>query len=343
MKRITIALLLAALTISGQAAETKTPETKRTPESLRKLRQEFLSWKFGMFLHFNMATFNNQQWAGGYEDPATFAPDKLDCGQWADAAKAAGMKYAVLTVKHTGGWCLWDSQYTTHDITAFQNYKNGKGDIVREFVDAFRARGLKVGFYYCAPGNYDGHYGNALPKGNPSLHGLPPEAAGDFAGFIKKQFTELLTNYGPIDLVWVDQFGHTGRRWSEIKAHINSLQPNCLVIANNSHDFRQTDIYSYELPLYKGGKGLPVAENKSSSEVCDCICYGWFWEKAQEEMKTLHNAADIVASVHKWNSRKANYLLNVPPDITGRIPEYSVKRLQEVGKLLTTQGNGTQP
>ncbi len=139
-----------------------------------KLGREFLKWKFGMFLHFNMATFNNQEWAGGYEDPATFAPDKLDCGQWADAAEAAGMQYAVLTVKHTGGWCLWPSATTTHGVAAFQKFQQGKGDVVREFVDAFRARGLKVGFYYCAPGNYDGQAGNTLPPGKPSLHGMPP-------------------------------------------------------------------------------------------------------------------------------------------------------------------------
>jgi alpha-L-fucosidase len=65
-------------------------------DNLAKRQEEFLRWKFGMFLHFNIATFNNAEWSGGYEDPGTFAPDKLDCGQWADAAKAAGMNYAVL-------------------------------------------------------------------------------------------------------------------------------------------------------------------------------------------------------------------------------------------------------
>ena len=90
------------------------------------------------------------------------------------------MKYAVLTVKHTEGYPLWDSAHTTHDITAFKNFKDGKGDIVREFVDAFRKRGIKVGFYYCAPGDFDNRFGNTLPEGKPSLHGMPPEAAGRF-------------------------------------------------------------------------------------------------------------------------------------------------------------------
>jgi alpha-L-fucosidase len=86
------------------------PAPAEEPPAPAVLREKFLEWRFGMFIHFNMATFNNRQWATGTEDPATFAPAKLDCGQWLDAAAAAGMKYAVLTVKHTGGWCLWDSK-----------------------------------------------------------------------------------------------------------------------------------------------------------------------------------------------------------------------------------------
>ncbi|MEI8291489.1 MAG: alpha-L-fucosidase [Verrucomicrobiota bacterium] len=222
-------------------------------ESRAQIQQDFLKWKFGLFLHFNIATFNNREWANGYEDPLTFAPTNLDCGQWADAAKAAGMNYAVLTVKHTEGYPLWDSAFTTHDITAFKNFKDGKGDIVREFVDAFRARGIKVGFYYCAPGHYDNRFGNKLPTNNPSLHGMPPEAAGDFHGFMKKQLTELLSNYGPIDLIWVDQYKVMFKmpEWDDLKAHIHSLQPNCIVIANNSHNLKETDIYSFEFPVYK--------------------------------------------------------------------------------------------
>jgi len=328
MKRTIITLLLAALAATASAEE---------PKSLADRQAEFLSWKFGMFLHFNMATFTNRQFTNGYEDPTAFAPAKLDCGQWADAAKAAGMKYAVLTVKHTGGWCLWPSQHTTHGVQSFTNYKGGKGDIVREFVDAFRARGLKIGFYYCAPGTYDNKYGNKLPEGKPSLRGMPPEAAGDRAGFMKKQFTELLTNYGPIDLIWVDQFRFicTAKQWREIKAHVKSLQPNCLVIANNSHNFDETDIYGYELPAYTGKRrnNLPQADHSTPSEVCDHICVAWFWKQGQSE-KTLRSAADIADSVKKWNARRANYLLNVPPDPTGRLPESFVRRLKEIGGML---------
>ena len=84
-----------------------------------------------------------------------------------------------------------------------------------------RSRGLKTGLYYCFPGDYsDAQHHNAPPAGKPNLHGLPPEAAGDYVGFVKKQLTELLTNYGPIDLLWIDQYAnkYTAARWPEIRA-----------------------------------------------------------------------------------------------------------------------------
>ena len=114
--------LVAISALSTSAGEDADATTRR--------REEFLDWKFGMFIHYNIATYHDRQWATGREDPATFKPDKLDCNQWIESAAAAGMKYAVLTVKHTGGYCLWDSKHTaSQDITAFVNYKDGKGDI----------------------------------------------------------------------------------------------------------------------------------------------------------------------------------------------------------------------
>lgn len=324
--------------VTGVFSQQNSNEPPVDPD-LAKRREEFLKWKFGLFLHFNIATFNNLEWANGYEDPLTFAPDNLDCGQWADAAKDAGMKYAVFTVKHTEGYALWDSKVTDHDITAFKNFKDGKGDIVREFVEAFRKRGIKIGLYYCAPNDFDNKFGNTLPPGKPSLEGMPPEAAGDFHGFIKKQFTELLTNYGPIDLIWCDQYKYklSATKWLDIKAHIKKLQPNCLVVANNSQDLKETDIYSYEYPLFKNDRGYPEAENTTPAEVCDTIVDtgNWFWNPDDEA--NIRSADELVKVMRMCNNRRANYLLNVAPDKSGRIPDAYVKRLKEVGSLLNNQ------
>ena len=303
------------------------------------LQEDFLKLRFGLFLHFNMATYVNREWANGYEDPALFRPDRLNCGQWADIACAAGMKYAVLTVKHTGGWCLWDSDHTKHDISSFINYKSGKGDIVREFVDAFRARGVKVGFYYCFPGDFSRPGpGSALPEGQPDLHGLPPEAAGDYVGFIKKQLKELLTNYGPIDLLWIDQFSnkYTRARWQEIQEYIKSLQPRCLVIGNNAHNLNDSDVYSCEFPW--DPKGMPPEGSTVPAEVCDKISRTWFWNTADGPEYTK-DAREIVKMLRLCNNRNANYLLNVPPDRDGLISGIHLERMQEVAALLSKTKN----
>jgi alpha-L-fucosidase len=317
------------------------PAIAQEPVSIDRLQEDFLTWKFGMFIHFNVATYSEREWASGYEAPATFAPDKLNCNQWADAASAAGMKYAVLTVKHTGGWCLWDSEYTeTHDATAFLNYSGGKGDIVRQFVDAFRKRGMKVGLYYCFPGDFARQN---LPKDKEDLHGLPPEARGDYTGFMKKQLSELLTRYGPIDLLWADQYSNRYTRddWQEIKRHVKSHQPNCIVIANNSLDFQDTDIHSYEYPWLKTSRparALPPEDNEHPAEVCDQIGPGWFW-KTRESNANLKTAEEVVAMLKLCHSRRANYLLNVAPDRSGLIPAHSLKRLTKVGELLDAKNS----
>ena len=322
----------------ASAGEMAAPAPAADPSEAAKpqaqLQEEFLQWRFGLFLHFGMATFHDLQWATGHEDPATFAPTRLDCGQWADVAKEAGMKYAVLTVKHTGGWCFWRSDTTTHGMQSFTNYHNGKGDLVREFVDAFRARGLKVGFYYCMPGNYVADSPEKvtlagttyLPKGKPNLHGLPPEAIGvDRTEFMKRQFTELLTRYGKIDMVWLDQGG------GELKAHIKSLQPNCVVLLNNSG---AGDVSGLELPNVAGLEKCKASVGRGATEVADCINPdgAWFWQKAMET--NLLTAAEVVDRVRYFNAHRANYLLDVPPDTSGQLPPIFVERLKEIGRLL---------
>ncbi len=305
---------------------------------LKQKQDEFAKWKYGIFLHFNIATYVDREWATGYEDPLLFRPDKLDCRQWAKVAKDAGMKYGVLTVKHTGGWCLWDSKYTTHDIAAFENYKDGHGDIVREFVDAFRRKGLKVGLYYCMPGDYSHSYGNRLKEGQRDLHGLPPEAGDDYEGFIEKQVTELLTNYGKIDLLWFDQYAnkYTIKYWPKLKALIYKLQPNCIVVANNADNFHDSDVISYEYPYRKRAtpdKSLPPLGNENTGELCDCIDANgiWFWHTGAI---TLQEPAVVSDLIKLCNSRHTNYLLDVPPDRDGLIEDVYIKRLAEIKKSL---------
>ena len=249
------------------------------------------------------------------------------------------MTYLVLTVKHTEGLALYDSAVTTHDLTKCTNFRGGRGDIVREFVGACRARGLKVGFYYCFPGDYsdDAHH-NAPPPGQPNLHGLPPEAAGDYVGFMKMQLAELLTNYGPVDLLWIDQYDnkYTAARWPEIVAYLRTLQPHCLILGNNARTLTDSDVVSIEFPWKSA---LPSIENTRPAEVCDTIQTGarWFWREAKVPAD-LQAADAVVARLRACNERNANYLLNVPPDRDGLISGPHLQRLKEIGALLRAGG-----
>ena len=329
-----IVILLAAAYATPMVATEVAPAPVLTPE-----QRDFMTWRFGMFLHFNLGTAVDLDWAGGYEDPLRFHPDKLDCGQWADEAKAAGMTYMVLTVKHTEGMALYDSTVTTHDITMCTNFRGGKADIVREFVDACRSRGLKVGLYYCFPGDFsDEAHHNAPPPGKPNLHGLPPEAIGDYVGFIKKQLAEMLTRYGPIDLLWIDQFEnkYTDPHWPEIMAFVRSLQPHCIVLGNNAHNLQVSDVLGYEFSWLQK---LPPDGNQLPAEVCDPIQTGarWFWRKV-EQPSDLQTADEVVARLRLCLSRNANYLLDVPPDPEGLISGPQLQRLREIGALIRATG-----
>jgi alpha-L-fucosidase len=342
MMNMRAALCAAALAAAAFPALSQAEQAQAADAAAPKLtaaQRSFMTWRFGMFIHFNLGTFCDNDWAGGYEDPALFNPTKLDCGQWADVAKEAGMTYLVLTVKHTEGIALYPSAVTTRNITMFKNYKGGKGDILREFVDACRSRGLKVGLYYCFPGDYsDEAHHNAPPPGQPNLHGLPVEAIGDYVGFMKKQLAEMLGNYGPVDLLWIDQCDnkYTGSRWPEMLAYIRSLQPNCIVVANNNHRLSDTDVLSYEFP-WKAD--LPPDTNHYPAEVCDTLQTGsrWFWRES-DKPSDLQSAATIVSKIRTCRARNANYLLDVPPDKEGLISGPQLARLREVGAMLKRSG-----
>ena len=136
MNRIIAAIVLVLLVCTTADAGTRSKE---------KLRKEFNKLRFGMFIHFNMGTFHEKEWVEPGQDPLSFNPVKLDCYQWADAAKSAHMKYAVLTTKHHDGFCLWNSQTTSYDVAS--SAISGR-DIVKEFCEAFRSRGIEPHFYF---------------------------------------------------------------------------------------------------------------------------------------------------------------------------------------------------
>src|SRR6201990_953990 len=207
---------------------------------LYQLQQQFVDLRFGMFIHFNIPTFMDQDWADPDASPALFNPVKLDCNQWARAAKSAHMSYGCLTTKHHSGFCIWDTKTTDYNVMQSPL----KRDVVREYVDAFRAQGLKTCLYYSI---LDTH------------HKLRPGfITKQHIDMIKAQLTELLTNYGEITAPIIDGWDAPWSRISyddvpfeDLYRLIKSLQPNCVVMDLNSAKYPPealfyTDIKSYE-------------------------------------------------------------------------------------------------
>ena len=140
-------LQLSAVALAGCATRAGSPSwlgpgrAVPTPAQLQWHRDEL-----AMFLHFGVNTFTNREWGDGTESPSIFNPVSLDARQWARTAKAAGFRAMILTAKHHDGFCLWPTKTTQHSVAA-SPFRDGHGDVVREFVDACRSEGLRAGLY----------------------------------------------------------------------------------------------------------------------------------------------------------------------------------------------------
>ncbi len=277
----------------------------------------FLNNRFGMFIHYNMGTIHAEQWAKPNHDPKSFNPQNVDCKQWARGAKSAKMEYAVFTTKHHDGFCLWDSAVTEYDV-ASSLYR---GDIVRQYVDAFRAEGIKVGLYFSVWDRTQG-----IEKG--------AVTAADIE-YTKAQLTELLTNYGEIECLVIDGWGSIWGKsptfndipYSTLADHIHSLQPNCLVINHSCKTDRSvTQLVHYEATH---GQHCPY-DNTIPSQQGPTLQPTWFWEAGYETLP-LRSLDLILSELNFCNSRYANYLLNAAPNADGRMDENVMQRLKEIG------------
>ena len=205
--------------------------------------------EFIAFIHFGPNTFTRMEWGSGKEDPKVFDLKELHTDQWCEAMKAAGMKMAILTVKHHDGFCLWQTRYTTHGVMS-TGFRDGKGDVLRELSESCQKYGIKLGVYLSPADLFqiespDGLYGNLSTY---SKRTIPREVPGrpfknkttfefevdDYNEYFLNQLFELLTEYGPVHEVWFDG-AHPKRKggqkynygaWREL---IRTLAPNAVV------------------------------------------------------------------------------------------------------------------
>ncbi|MEK6194353.1 MAG: alpha-L-fucosidase [Deltaproteobacteria bacterium] len=325
IKQLGISCVLAS-TIAGlsnaQAAEKKDTPSARKPT--KELQADFRKLEFGLFMHYNMATYTGDQWVKGYHDPAIFNPGgKIDTDAWADAAKSAGMTYAVLTAKHVAGFCLWDSKYTTYDIMHPDcPYKQ---DIVAQFIKSFKSRGLKVGLYYCwrHPGFKD-EFKVLPPECDPATHTLKEQNE-----FQKKQIAELIEKYPDVFYIWNDALDDKVMSADEARKFFDGQRQ--VLTSTNWWDWSKKGTPFLDIAI-KEVKHFP-ADNKAPGETCWTLEQGWFWKEGSK----IGNANSMMSHMAKAYARNSNFLLNVGPDKKGNFEPASIKVLAEMGKRLKKQ------
>ncbi|WP_207793267.1 alpha-L-fucosidase [Nocardioides acrostichi] len=278
--------------------------------------------RFGMFNHFNLGTFTDEEWAAPFQNPARFAPTAVDCGQWADAAAAAGMSYGVLTTKHHDGFALWPTAYGSQNVS----HSSWNGDVVQAYCDAFRSRGLRVGLYFSIWDRthtveaYGGHVSDSAQEVEPENLAL-----------IEGQITELLSNYGAIDMFVTDgyawQMGQRRVPYQRIRNLVKSLQPHCVMIDHGALSVPWLgDAIYFEEPL---GVSAP-ANNTYAGVQGQTISNGWFWHPSTPSTDPMSKQSilDHLAYLEPlWTS----FLLNCPPNRDGKLDTNIVTRLAEVG------------
>jgi alpha-L-fucosidase len=320
-----------------------------------------LQWQrdeLAMFIHFGVNTFTNREWGDGKESPTIFAPSKLDAGQWARVAKQAGFRAMVLTAKHHDGFCLWPTKTTKHSVVS-SPWRGGKGDVVREFVNACRAEGLRPGLYLSPWDRNHPAYGDS-PRYN---------------DVYIAQLTELLTGYGALAEVWFDGAngeGPNGRKqeydWPRVWGTVRKLQPDAVMFSDAGPDVRwngnengvagdpnwsSVDPARVPAPGVSGPGVIDALQHGDAmgtvwrpAEADVSIRPGWFYHPAEDaRVKTAGQLVNLYLSSVGRNSK---LLLNVPPTPDGLLhsaDEASLtgmrERLQAMFKTNLATGRNT--
>lgn len=322
MRKLTLTFIVALLAVVSLA--------KAQTKSLHQLQQEFVDLRFGMFIHFNMPTFKDADWPDPQAPASDFNPKKLDCNQWAKAAKSAGMTYGCLTTKHHSGFCIWDTKTTNYNVMNSPLQR----DVVKEYVEAFRKTGLKTMLYYSI---LDTH------------HALRPhQITKKHIEMIKQQLTELLTNYGEITALIIDgwdapwsRISYTDVPFEDIYRLIKSLQPNCLVMDLNAAKYPREALFYTDIKSYEQGAGQHISTNENQLPALACLPLqnNWFW-KTSFPTDQLKSAKEMVENnIDPYGLAHCNFILNVAPNRDGLMDANALKTLKEIGKLYTKRGH----
>lgn len=305
---------LAASPDQGLDSEDRTNDPARV--------DQFMDWGMGLFIHWGvdveLGSVISHSMVGASEDyleryirelPKYFYPKDYDPEQWVRLAKLAGFKYMVLTTKHHSGFCLWPTKTTDFSVASTPYRK----DIVKAFVEACRKYDMKVGFYF-SPEDFlflhqQGHvirrkaeYANI--SNNPEL-----------LAYNKAQVKELFTQYGPIDVAFLDAFDNTA-----IRDYIHELQPECIVTRG------EMDTPEQNIP------NQPLA---GPWESCFTLGTQWQFKPTNENYKSGGQLIEMLVDVR---AKGGNLLINMGPDPSGRIPHEQERRFRELGLWMFVNG-----
>ena len=326
-------------------------------QETKEMKQQRIAWwreaKFGMFIHWGLYAVPAGVWKGkegrGYGEwimwnariPVTeyeqlseqFNPVKFNAHEWVRLAKAAGMKYMVITSKHHDGFAMFHSRVSPYNIVDATPFKR---DPIKELAEACRREGIKFGCYYSI--DRDWHHPDAFcpNQGQGNTWDYPDDSKKDFDKYLNEkalpQVREILTQYGPLGIIWFDGVGtKTAEQNEEIIAMVRTLQPDCLI---NS---RLGDWKKFVWGDYR---------SMDDDEVADKLLpYGW------ENPGTMNGTYAYKSTATDWRShtdtirmlvdiasKGGNYLLNIGPKADGLVPAKAVRILQEVGKWMDKHG-----
>jgi len=337
------------------AVEFSLPSKETNEQKLERMKW-WTDARFGMFIHWGLYSMPaRHEWVKNRERLTNedyqkyfdhFNPDLFNPKDWARMAKEAGMKYVVLTSKHHEGFCMWDSQFTDYKCT---NTPAGR-DLIREFVDAFRAEGLKIGFYYSL---LDWHHPDytidrchpqRIDKGTKEDYEAVNKGKNMdvYRQYMKDQVTELLTNYGKIDIIWFDfsfpgENGKGHEDWDSegLLKLARTLQPG--IIVDDRLDLKDVwggwDIFTpeqkkvAECPTWNG--------QKVTWETCQTFSGSWGYHRDETTWKSIPQLLELLIETV---SKEGNLLLNVGPTSRGEFDYRAQDRLSGMGKWMHQNG-----
>ena len=346
-KIIIITLILAVCSQLGYSQKKIWNETE-------KEKMERLAWwqeaRFGMFIHWGLyAQPGRHEWVKKIERISDenyqkyfemFNPDLFDPTEWAKKAKAAGMKYAVITTKHHEGFDMFKSDFTDYNI---MNTPYGK-DIIKEWVEAFRAEGLGIGFYYSL---IDWHHPNyTIDRVHPQSAKTQEEYdklnedrdMSIYREYLKNQVKEILTNYGKVDILWLDysfpgEFGKDRNDWNsvELMKMVRKLQPE--IIVNDRADLKDYEGgWDFTTPeQFKVQKWPEIDGKKIPWETCQTFSGSWGYYRDEHTWK---DKKQLLVLLIESVSKGGNLLLNVGPTGRGTFDHRADKALTDMGEWM---------